>query len=80
MSGIVINMVIQCKGIMLSMMFKGDCVVLEFEIFSRGLIGLCFNMFIVIVGEVIMISCFKEFQLMKGDIFGCLNGLLISME
>lgn len=79
-SGTAINMVTQRKGIMLSMLPKGDRVILEFEIPSRGLIGMRSNMLTATAGEAIMTSRFKEFQPLKGDIPGRLNGSLISME
>ncbi|WP_367390478.1 translational GTPase TypA [Lewinella sp. LCG006] len=79
-SGTAINMVTQRKGIMLSMLPKGDRVILEFEIPSRGLIGMRSNMLTATAGEAIITSRFKEFQPMKGEIPGRLNGSLISME
>ncbi|MEZ4986586.1 MAG: EF-Tu/IF-2/RF-3 family GTPase [Saprospiraceae bacterium] len=79
-SGTAINMVTQRKGIMLSMTPKGDRVVLEFEIPSRGLIGLRSNMLTATAGEAIVTSRFKEFQPYKGEIAGRINGSLISME
>lgn len=80
MSGTAINMVTQRKGMMLSMTPKGDRVNLEFEIPSRGIIGLRSNMLTATQGEAIMTHRFKEFQPYKGDIPGRLNGSLISME
>lgn len=79
-SGTAINMLTQRKGIMLSMNPKGDRVVLEFEIPSRGLIGLRSNMLTATAGEAIMTHRFKEFQPYKGDIPGRLSGSMISME
>lgn len=79
-SGTAINMLTQRKGIMLSMTPKGERVVLEFEIPSRGLIGLRSNMLTATAGEAIMTSRFKEFQPYKGEIAGRLNGSLICME
>ena len=79
-SGTAINMVTQRKGIMLSMTPKADRVILEFEIPSRGLIGLRSNMLTATAGEAIMTSRFKEFQPFKGEIAGRINGSLISME
>jgi len=73
-------MLTQRKGIMLSMTPKSDRVILEFEIPSRGLIGLRSNMLTATAGEAIMTSRFKEFQPHKGEIPGRLNGSLISME
>ena len=79
-SGTAINMVTQRKGMMLSMTPKADRVVLEFEIPSRGIIGLRSNMLTATAGEAIMTHRFKEFQPYKGEIPGRLNGSLISME
>lgn len=80
MSGTAINMVTQRKGMMLSMNPKGDRVVLEFEIPSRGIIGMRSNMLTATQGEAIMTHRFKEFQEYKGEIPGRMNGSLISME
>lgn len=79
-SGTAINMVTQRKGMMLSMTPKADRVILEFEIPSRGIIGLRSNMLTATAGEAIMTHRFKEFQPYKGEIPGRLNGSLISME
>ncbi len=79
-SGTAINMVTQRKGIMLSMVPKGERVILEFEIPSRGLIGMRSNMLTATAGEAVITSRFKEFQPLKGDIPGRMNGSLISME
>jgi len=80
MSGTAINMVTQRKGLMLSMTNKGERVVLEFEVPSRGIIGMRSNMLTATQGEAIMTHRFKEFQPYKGDIPGRMNGSLISME
>jgi GTP-binding protein len=80
MSGTAINMITQRKGIMLSMTPKGDRVTLEFEIPSRGIIGLRSNMLTATQGEAIMTHRFKEFQPHKGEIAERQNGSLISME
>jgi len=79
-SGTAINMVTQRKGIMLSMVPKGERVILEFEIPSRGLIGMRSNMLTATAGEAVITSRFKEFQPVKGEIPGRMNGSLISME
>jgi GTP-binding protein len=79
-SGTAINMVTQRKGIMLSMLPKGERVVLEFEVPSRGLIGLRSNLLTATAGEAIITHRFKEFQPYKGEIPGRINGSLISME
>lgn len=79
-SGTVIDMVTRRKGQMLIMVPKGDQVHLEFEIPSRGIIGLRSNMLTATAGEAIMTHRFKEFQPYKGEIPGRINGSLISME
>lgn len=79
-SGKVIEMITKRRGIMLSMEPKGDRVLLEFEIPSRGIIGLRSNMLTATAGEAIMTHRFKEFQPHRGEIPGRINGSLISME
>jgi GTP-binding protein len=79
-SGTVIDMVTRRKGTMLSMLPKGDRVQLEFEIPSRGLIGLRSNMLTATAGEAIMTHRFKEYQPFKGEIPGRINGSLIALE
>lgn len=79
-SGKAIEMVTRRRGIMLSMQPKADRVLLEFEIPSRGIIGMRNNLLTATAGEAIMTHRFKEFQLHKGDIPGRTNGSLISME
>ena len=79
-SGKAIEMVTRRKGVMLSMIPKGDRVQLEFEIPSRGIIGLRSQLLTATAGEAIMTHRFKEFQPHKGDIPGRINGSLIAME
>lgn len=79
-SGTAINMITQRKGIMLSMTPKNDRVILEFEIPSRGLIGLRSNMLTATAGEAIMTHRFKDFQPHKGDIPERMSGSMIAME
>ncbi len=79
-SGKAIEMVSQRKGDMLSMERKGDRVVIEFHIPSRGIIGLRNAMLTATAGEAIMAHRFVEFQPYKGEINKRLNGSLISME
>jgi GTP-binding protein len=59
---------------------KGDRTILEFEIPSRGIIGLRNYMLTATQGEAIMSHRFKEYQPMRGEIPGRNNGSLISME
>ena len=79
-SGKAIEMVTRRKGIMLSMEPKADRMLLQFEIPSRGIIGLRNYLLTATAGEAIMTHRFKEFQPWKGDIPGRQNGSLISME
>jgi GTP-binding protein len=77
-SGKVIDMVTQRKGEMLVMESKGDMQHLEFEIPSRGLIGLRSNMLTNTAGEAVMAHRFAEYKPWKGPIPGRNNGVLIS--
>ncbi|MGI8583456.1 MAG: translational GTPase TypA [Chitinophagaceae bacterium] len=77
-SGKVIDMVTQRKGEMLIMESKGDIQHLEFEIPSRGLIGLRSNMLTNTAGEAVMAHRFLEYKPWKGHIPGRSNGVLIS--
>jgi GTP-binding protein len=79
-SGKVIEAVSQRKGEMLSMMPKGDFVRVEFEIPSRGLMGLRNQMLTATQGEAIMAHRFKEYAPWKGPMPGRVNGVLISKE
>ena len=79
-SGKVIEMVTQRKGELKVMEPKGNIQHLEFEIPSRGLIGLRNNMLTATAGEAVMTHRLKEYQPFKGEIPGRINGSLISME
>ena len=79
-SGKAVEMATKRKGEMLSMTPKGDRMILEFEIPSRGIIGMRNNLLTATAGEAIMSHRFKEFQPYKGTISGRLSGSLISME
>lgn len=79
-AGKAIEMVSQRKGDMLSMERKGERVVIEFTIPSRGIIGLRNAMLTATAGEAIMAHRFIEFQPYKGHIPKRINGSLISME
>jgi GTP-binding protein len=80
MTGTAIEAVTRRRGEMKNMEPKGDRTVLEFEIPSRGIIGLRNYMLTATQGEAIMSHRFKEYQPMKGEIPGRNNGSLISME
>lgn len=77
-SGKVIDLVTQRKGEMLIMESKGDMQHLEFEIPSRGLIGLRSQMLTNTAGEAIMAHNFIDYKPWKGPIPGRNNGVLIS--
>jgi len=79
-SGRAIEMVTQRKGELLTMERRGERVVLEFNIPSRGIIGLRNNMLTATAGEAIMAHRFVEFQPWKGEISKRQNGSLIAME
>ncbi|HLX66886.1 MAG TPA: GTP-binding protein, partial [Puia sp.] len=77
-SGKVIDMVTQRKGEMHVMESKGEMQHLEFEIPSRGLIGLRSNMLTNTAGEAVMAHRFLEYKPWKGPIPGRSNGVLLS--
>jgi len=77
-SGKVIDLVTQRKGEMLVMETKGEMQHLEFEIPSRGLIGLRSNMLTNTAGEAVMAHRFHEYKPWKGAIPGRNNGVLLS--
>lgn len=79
-AGKVIEYVSQRKGDMLLMEPKGDLQHLEFEIPSRGIIGLRNNILTATAGEAIMAHRFKAFEPWKGVIPSRNNGVLISGE
>ncbi len=78
-AGKVIELATQRKGELLIMEPKGDLQHLEFEIPSRGLIGLRSNVLTATFGEAVMSHRFKEYQEYKGVIPERINGSLISM-
>ena len=77
-SGRVIDMVTRRKGEMHVMETKGDMQHLEFEIPSRGLIGLRSGMLTNTAGEAVMAHRFLEYKPWKGPIPGRSNGVLIA--
>ncbi|MAC65682.1 MAG: translational GTPase TypA [Flavobacteriaceae bacterium] len=79
-SGKAVEMVTLRKGEMLSMEAKGERMVCEFIIPSRGIIGLRNQLLTATAGEAIMAHRFKEYQPLKGGIPERLNGSLVSME
>ena len=79
-SGKVIEYVTQRKGDLKVMEPKGDLIHIEFEIPSRGIIGLRNNILTATAGEAIMAHRFKAFEPWKGHIPSRINGVLISGE
>lgn len=79
-SGRAVEMVSIRKGEMISMEAKGERMLCEFMIPSRGIIGLRNQLLTATAGEAIMAHRFKEYQPMKGDIPQRQNGSLVSME
>jgi GTP-binding protein len=79
-AGKVIELVTQRKGELLVMEPKGDWQHLEFNIPSRGLIGLRNLMLTATAGEAVINHRFREYGPYKGEIAGRINGSLISME
>ena len=75
-----IDMVTRRKGEMTSMESQSDRVNIEFEIPSRGIIGLRTNVLTASQGEAIMAHRFKEYQPFKGDILRRTNGSMIALE
>ena len=68
------------KGALIHMEPRGDRTLLEFEIPTRGLMGLRSNLLTASQGEAIVAHRFKEYQPYKGDIEGRNNGSLVSLE
>ena len=75
-----IDMVTRRKGEMTSMENQGDRVNIEFDIPSRGIMGLRTNVLTASQGEAIMAHRFKEYQPYKGEITRRTNGSMIALE
>ncbi|MBQ8581715.1 MAG: translational GTPase TypA [Alistipes sp.] len=79
-SGTVIEMTTRRKGVMTNMTSNGDRVRLEFDIPSRGIIGLRSNMLTATAGEAIMTHRLKGFEPWMGEIEMRTNGSIIASE
>ena len=79
-SGKVIEMITKNKGELKSMTPVGNRVKVEFDVPSRGLIGMRGSMLTATAGEAIMAHRFVRYEPWKGDIPQRQNGSLISME
>ena len=75
-----IDMVTRRKGEMTSMESQADRVNIEFDVPSRGIIGLRTNVLTASQGEAIMAHRFKEYQPYKGEITRRVAGSMIAME
>lgn len=75
-----IDMVTRRKGEMTSMESQGGRTNIEFDIPSRGIMGLRTNVLTASQGEAIMAHRFKEYQPFKGEITRRVNGSMIAME
>lgn len=75
-----IDMVTRRRGDLISMTTQNDRIHLEFQIPSRGIIGLRTNVLTASAGEAIMAHRFLEYQPWKGDIERRTNGSLIALE
>lgn len=75
-----IDLVTRRKGELTSMETQADRVNIEFEIPSRGIIGLRTNVLTASQGEAIMAHRFKEYQPYKGDIQRRVNGSMVALE
>ena len=68
------------KGALVHMEPRGDRTLLEFEIPTRGLMGLRSNLLTATQGEAVVAHRFKDYQPYKGDIEMRTNGSLVSLE
>ena len=75
-----IDMVTRRKGELVGMDTEGDRVNIQFEIPSRGIIGLRANVLTASQGEAIMAHRYKEYQPFKGEIIRRTNGSMIALE
>lgn len=78
--GTAIELTTRRKGALVHMEPKGDRTFLEFDIPTRGLMGLRSNLLTATQGEAVMAHRFKEYQPYKGDIEMRTNGSLVSLE
>ena len=78
--GAAIEIATRRKGALIHMEPRGDRTLLEFEIPTRGLMGLRSNLLTASQGEAIVAHRFKEYQPFKGEIERRSNGSLVSIE
>jgi GTP-binding protein len=80
MVGRAIEMTTRRKGALLHMEHRGDRVHLDFDIPSRGIIGLRSNLITATQGEAVISHRFKDYEPFKGEIEKRSNGSLVAME
>lgn len=78
--GAAIELSTRRKGALIRMEPRGDRTLLEFEIPTRGLMGLRSNLLTATQGEAVVAHRFKDYQPYKGDIEMRSNGSLVSLE
>jgi GTP-binding protein len=79
-SGKCIEFVTRRKGTLVNMERRGERIHLDFDIPSRGIIGLRNTILTATAGETVMTHRFKAFEPWKGDIEKRINGSLIAIE
>ncbi len=78
--GAAIEIATRRKGALIRMEPRGDRTLLEFEIPTRGLMGLRSNLLTATQGEAVVAHRYKEYQPYKGEIEHRNNGSLVSLE
>ena len=78
--GAAIELSTRRKGALVRMEPRGERTLLEFEIPTRGLMGLRSNLLTATQGEAVVAHRYKEYQPYKGDIEMRTNGSLVSLE
>ncbi len=80
LSGRAIEMVTRRKGMLLHIDHRDERALLDFDIPSRGLIGLRTNLLTATAGEAVISHRFKDYEPYKGEIEGRTQGSLIALE
>lgn len=80
MAGKAIEIATRRKAALMHMETRGDRVHLEFDIPSRGIIGLKSNLMTATQGEAVVAHRYKAYEPFKGEIEKRTNGSLVSLE